>query len=128
MLAAGAGDLAPERKAWVKQLNSLHQNIMKWESKSANDGVVFGHVTEALNKHLAKDAVITTDAGNFSSWPARYLHMGQENMFLGATVGAMGPGVPSGVAAGISTPGRQIVVFVGDGGIMMTGNELATAV
>ncbi len=128
MLTAGAGDLAPERKAWVKQLNSLHQNIMKWESKSANDGVVFGHVTEALNKHLAKDAVITTDAGNFSSWPARYLHMGQENMFLGATVGAMGPGVPSGVAAGISTPGRQIVVFVGDGGIMMTGNELATAV
>ena len=40
----------------------------------------------------------------------------------------MGPGVPSGVAAGLSSPGRQIVVFVGDGGVMMTGNELATAV
>ncbi|MBL4721902.1 MAG: hypothetical protein JKY20_12335, partial [Alphaproteobacteria bacterium] len=36
--------------------------------------------------------------------------------------------VPSGVAAGLSTPGREIVVFVGDGGLMMTGNELATAV
>ena len=36
--------------------------------------------------------------------------------------------MPSGVAAGLSTPGRQIVVFVGDGGAMMTGNELATAI
>jgi acetolactate synthase-1/2/3 large subunit len=128
MLAAGPGDIPPARQEWVRRLNGMHQKIMKWEPKSANDGVVFGHVTEALNKHLAKDAVVTTDAGNFSSWPARYLHMGQENMFLGATVGAMGPGVPSGVAAGISTPGRQIVVFVGDGGALMTGNELATAV
>jgi acetolactate synthase-1/2/3 large subunit len=85
-------------------------------------------VTAAINKHLTSDAVVTTDAGNFSSWPARFLHLGQDNMFIGATVGAMGPGVPSGVAAGISTPGRQIVVFVGDGGVMMTGNELATAV
>ena len=81
-----------------------------------------------LDKHLAKDAVVTCDAGNFSSWPSRFLNMGQENMFIGATVGAMGPGVPSGVAAGLSSPGRQIVVFVGDGGALMTGNELATAV
>lgn len=114
--------------AWVKRLNDAHRNVMEWQSVSANDGVVFGHVVAAINKHLTEDAVVTTDAGNFSSWPARYLHLGQKNIFIGATVGAMGPGVPSGVAAGLSTPGRQIVVFVGDGGIMMTGNELATAV
>lgn len=128
MLAAGPGDLPPARKEWVQRLNGAHKSVMEWNPVSANDGVVFGHVTAAINKHLTKDAVVTTDAGNFSSWPARFLHLGQENMFIGATVGAMGPGVPSGVAAGISSPGRQIVVFVGDGGVMMTGNELATAV
>ncbi len=128
MLAAGPGTLPAGRKEWVKQLNDAHNSVMEWNPVSANDGVVFGHVTAAINKHLAPDAVVTTDAGNFSSWPARFLHLGQENMFIGATVGAMGPGVPSGVAAGLSSPGRQIVVFVGDGGIMMTGNELATAV
>jgi len=128
MMAGGAGTVPAARKEWVKRLNDMHRNIMTWQAKSANDGVVFGHVTEAINKHLTTDAVVTTDAGNFSSWPARYLHMGQDNMFIGATVGAMGPGIPSGVAAGLSTPGRQIVVFVGDGGTMMTGNELATAV
>jgi acetolactate synthase-1/2/3 large subunit len=128
MLAIGPGEIPFERKAWVKRLNDAHNSVMDWMPVSANDGLVFGHVVEAINKHLTKDAVVTTDAGNFSSWPARFLHLGQENIFIGATVGAMGPGVPSGVAAGLSTPGRQIVVFVGDGGVMMTGNELATAV
>ncbi len=128
MLAVGPGKVSPARTAWVERLNGAHCSVMTWKPVSANDGVVFGHVVAAINKHLAPDAVVTTDAGNFSSWPARYLHLGQDNMFIGATVGAMGPGVPSGVAAGLSTPGRQIVVFVGDGGAMMTGNELATAV
>lgn len=128
MLAMGPGEITPARSTWVERLNAAHRSVMAWHPVSANDGVVFGHVVAAINKHLTPDAVVTTDAGNFSSWPARYLHLGQGNMFIGATVGAMGPGVPSGVAAGLSSPGRQIVVFVGDGGAMMTGNELATAV
>lgn len=128
MLEAGPGTVPEGRKVWVKRLNDAHNSVMEWNPVSANDGVVFGHVIAAINKHLAPDAVVTTDAGNFSSWLARFLHMGQDNLFIGATVGAMGPGVPSGVAAGLSSPGRQIVVFVGDGGVMMTGNELATAV
>ena len=128
MLAAGTGTLPSGRREWVTKLNALHLETMRWEPRSANDGVVFGHVTDALNAHLAADAVVTCDAGNFSSWPSRYLHMGQDNMFIGATVGAMGPGIPSGVAAGLAAPGRQVVTFVGDGGALMTGNELATAV
>ena len=128
MLTAGPGTMPVARKDWVKRLNDVHNSVMEWDAVSANDGVVYGHVIAAINKHLTKDAVVTTDAGNFSSWPAQFLHMGQDNLFIGATVGAMGPGVPSGVAAGLSSPGRQIVVFVGDGGVMMTGNELATAV
>ncbi|MEC7395626.1 MAG: thiamine pyrophosphate-dependent enzyme [Pseudomonadota bacterium] len=128
MMAKGAGDLPAGRAEWVQRLNTVHKEVMNWTPVSSNDGVVFGHVITAIDKHMEKDAVVTCDAGNFSSWPSRFLNMGQENMFIGATVGAMGPGVPSGVAAGLSTPGRQIVVFVGDGGAMMTGNELATAI
>jgi len=128
MMAAGPDELPAGRRTWVERLNQVHRQVMDWTPVSANDGVVFGHVTQAIDKHLAADAVVTTDAGNFSSWPARFLNMGQDNLFIGATVGAMGPGVPSGVAAGLSSPGRQIVVFVGDGGAMMTGNELATAI
>lgn len=126
MIAAGGG--GKDRKAWVKKLNDAHNSVMNWDPVSANDGVVFGHVIQAIGKHLAEDAVVTTDAGNFSSWPSRFLHLTQKNDFLGATVGAMGPGVPCAVGAGLATPGRQVVAFCGDGGVMMTGNELATAV
>lgn len=40
----------------------------------------------------------------------------------------MGFGVPGAVSASLRHPGRQVLGFVGDGGLMMTGNELATAV
>ncbi len=126
MLAAGGE--RKDRSEWVGKLNRTHQNIMAWTPVSSNDGVVFGHVIQEISKHLDEDAVVTTDAGNFSSWPSQFLHLTQKNDFLGATVGAMGPGVPCAVAGGLSTPGRQVVAFCGDGGVMMTGNELATAV
>ncbi|MDA0655760.1 MAG: thiamine pyrophosphate-binding protein [Proteobacteria bacterium] len=128
MLANATAKSAGNRSGWVKQLNAAHNQIMNWTPVSSNDGVVYGHVIQEIDKHLTEDAVVTVDAGNFSSWPSRFLHLTQKNDFLGATVGAMGPGVPCAVAAGLSTPGRQVVAFVGDGGVMMTGNELATAV
>jgi len=42
-------------------------------------------------------------------------------------VGAMGSGMPMAVAAALRRPGTQVVAFVGDGGALMTGNEIATA-
>jgi acetolactate synthase-1/2/3 large subunit len=49
-------------------------------------------------------------------------------MLLGAASGSMGLGVPAAVAAALRFPGRQVVTIVGDGGFLMTGTELATAV
>ena len=40
----------------------------------------------------------------------------------------MGSGMPMAVAAGLRRPGTQIVCFIGDGGALMMGNEIATAV
>jgi acetolactate synthase-1/2/3 large subunit len=47
---------------------------------------------------------------------------------LGAIAGAMGFGVPAAVAASLEQPSRMAISFVGDGGILMTGQELATAI
>ena len=48
-------------------------------------------------------------------------------MFLASVVGAMGSGMPMAVAAALRRPDTQVVAFVGDGGALMTGNEIATA-
>ena len=84
-------------------------------------------VMHDLREAVAEDAVFTSDAGNFATWPARFINLRDGQRFLGPTNGAMGYGVPAGIGAAIAYPGRQVVVFVGDGGMLMTGQEIATA-
>jgi acetolactate synthase-1/2/3 large subunit len=86
-----------------------------------------GIIMEWLRDRLPDDAVITSDAGNFSGWPNRFLQYRRPGRQLGPTSGAMGYGVPAAVAAKLVHPDRLVVGFCGDGGFMMTGQELATA-
>ncbi len=85
-------------------------------------------VLHELQHRLAPDAVLTTDAGNFATWPTRFMHFSDRQRFIGPTCGAMGYAVPAAVSASILYPGRQAVAFVGDGGFLMTGQEIATAI
>jgi acetolactate synthase-1/2/3 large subunit len=47
---------------------------------------------------------------------------------IGSEIGAMGMGIPAGIAAALRFPNKQVFSIVGDGGALMTGSELATAV
>ncbi|WP_137176934.1 thiamine pyrophosphate-dependent enzyme [Roseomonas sp. AR75] len=82
---------------------------------------------QQLETVLPEDTIFTTDAGNFATWPTRFMHVREKQDFLGPTNGAMGYGVPAAIGAAITNPGRCVVCFVGDGGALMTGQELATA-
>jgi acetolactate synthase-1/2/3 large subunit len=88
-------------------------------------------IIAALQKHLPEDAVLTNGAGNFASWVHRfYKHHGLAKGFktqLAPTVGAMGYGVPAGIAANVVS-GRTAFTIAGDGDFLMNGQELATAV
>ncbi|MBV8491936.1 MAG: thiamine pyrophosphate-binding protein, partial [Alphaproteobacteria bacterium] len=86
-----------------------------------------GQIMTWLRERLPGDAIVTSDAGNFSGWPNRFLQYRRPGRQLGPTSGAMGYGVPAAVAAKLAHPGRIVVGFCGDGGFMMTGQELATA-
>ena len=87
-------------------------------------------VVALLQKHLPADAVLTNGAGNFASWVHRYFrHFGLargHKTQLAPTVGAMGYGVPAGIAANLLT-GRVAFTIAGDGDFLMNGQELATA-
>ena len=86
-----------------------------------------GAIMTWLRQRLPDDAIVTSDAGNFSGWPNRFLQYRRPGRQLGPTSGAMGYGVPAAVAAKIIHPDRLVVGFCGDGGFMMTGQELATS-
>ncbi len=96
-------------------------------------------IVATLQKHLPDDAVHTNGAGNFASWVHRfYKHHGLVKGFktqLAPTNGAMGYGVPAGIAAAITSKGinsqsgegRVVLTMAGDGDFLMNGQELATA-
>jgi acetolactate synthase-1/2/3 large subunit len=85
-------------------------------------------VIAELNRQLPPEAILTSDAGNFFGWVARYYQFRRPRTFLGPTAGAMGYAVPAAVAAAIVTKGSApVIALAGDGGFMMTSNELAVA-
>jgi len=88
-------------------------------------------IIATLAQHLPADAVLTNGAGNFASWLHRFyryhgLAKGHKTQ-LAPTNGAMGYGVPAGIAAAITTR-RTVFTISGDGDFLMNGQELATAV
>ncbi len=127
LLAADAPKRTESRRAWVARLHSLHRGLMEPRWDPVPDGLNFAAIVCEVNRHLAPDAAVTSDAGNFGSFVHRYLDFRPGQIFLSSVVGAMGSGVPMAVAAALRHPGRQVVAFVGDGGVLMSGNELATA-
>lgn len=127
LLARGAPKDAGKRRGWVARLNAIHRQLLAKEWDETSDGINFAAIVCEVDKHLASDAVVTTDAGNFGSFVHRYIGFKQSQIFLSSVVGAMGSGMPMAVGAALRQPGRQVVCFIGDGGTLMMGNEIATA-
>jgi acetolactate synthase-1/2/3 large subunit len=75
----------------------------------------------------APDAIIVSDAGNFSGWAQRFFRYTRYRSQVAPTSGAMGYGVPAAIAARLACPTRPVIGFAGDGGFMMSGQEFATA-
>lgn len=127
LLARGAPKDAGKRRGWVARLNAIHRQLLAKEWDETSDGINFAAIVCEVDKHLASDAIVTTDAGNFGSFVHRYIGFKQSQIFLSSVVGAMGSGMPMAVGAALRQPGRQVVCFIGDGGTLMMGNEIATA-
>jgi acetolactate synthase-1/2/3 large subunit len=85
-------------------------------------------VAAHLRRELTPDTITVTDGGNFAGWPARFLRWNSPGSFLGPTSGAMGYGLPAAMGAKLARPRSPVVAFIGDGGFLMTGTELETAV
>ena len=87
------------REAWISSIDSFIKKFMSFTSPEPKDGVDFGAVTVALAAAAPEDAIITTDAGNISTWFHRHWTLTPKNTLLGAIAGSMGFGVPAAVAA-----------------------------
>ena len=123
--AAAMAPVHPSWIAWTAELRSLRE---AQRAVPNYDGTLnLGTVMRELETLLPPDAVITTDAGNFAGWATRFLNFRDGQRYIGPTNGAMGYSVPAAIGAKIAFPDRMVVSLVGDGGFLMTGQEIATA-
>jgi acetolactate synthase-1/2/3 large subunit len=118
----------PDRSARNQSDRADFLAAIEASAGGVSDGVDPAVVVREMARWLPVDAVVTADAGNFFGWVQRFGAFRRPGTFLGPTSGAMGYAVPAAVAASIVHEGRvPVVATAGDGGFLMTANELAVA-
>ncbi|HEV7826220.1 MAG TPA: thiamine pyrophosphate-dependent enzyme [Mycobacteriales bacterium] len=127
VLAALRGRATARTRDW----STAHAAVEQARTPPATTGADRVHpadVVRTLRRLAPRDTVVTNDAGNFSGFLHRYWCYTEPRTQLAPANGAMGYAVPAAVAAKMSEPDRAVVAVVGDGGVLMTGQELETAV
>jgi acetolactate synthase-1/2/3 large subunit len=115
--------------AWDAWTEAARSDYEDWIVPRESPGPLnLSQIFHDLREAAPADTILTSDAGNFAGWAGRYFPFRRYRTLLGATNGAMGYGMPAAVAAKAARPDATVICYAGDGGILMTGNELATAV
>lgn len=118
----------PDRAGLVRSLHEQYLEFSSSKKEYMEDYVDMDGMMHDLLQVLPDDAIITSDAGNFFGWLSRYYRFNHQTTYIGPTSGAMGYGLPAAIGAKLARPDRKVVSFSGDGGFMMTGQEIETAV
>jgi len=112
-------------EAWTRELRQRYEaDVMA----IAVSGVVnLSAVFRELRRQLPDDAIVTNGAGNYAAWLHRFFSVRAFRTQLAPQSGAMGYGVPAGIAAALLHPDRRVVAVAGDGCFMMAAQDLVTA-
>lgn len=85
-----------------------------------------GEVVDAVARQF-EDAVLVTDVGQQQMFASKYFRFKRtRSIITSGGLGTMGFGLPAAIGAKIGVPERDVCLFVGDGGLQMTLQELAT--
>jgi acetolactate synthase-1/2/3 large subunit len=120
----------PQRIVWAQRTAEARADYVAWnEARPVIPGALqMADCMAWLRERLPPDAIVTSGAGNYSTWPARFLRFRSYGSQLAPTSGSMGYGAPAAVGAKRIAPERMVVCFAGDGCFLMNGQEFATAV
>lgn len=83
----------------------------------------------ALQRALPRDAIVVTDSGLHQTLARRHLQiLSPRGLLVPSDFQSMGFGLPAAIGAKLAAPERAVVAVIGDGGFLMSGLELLTAV
>src|SRR5665213_899883 len=76
-----------------------------------------------------KDVYITTEVGQHQMWAAQFFRFEEPNRWMtSGGLGTMGYGLPAAVGVQVAHPGSLVVDIAGDASVLMTMQEMSTAV
>jgi acetolactate synthase I/II/III large subunit len=122
---------APAELPWQSWTEAAHADYEANHQAPAVVPLDLAEVVKTVQRLAPADSVFTNGAGNYSGWLHRYCrypglqHHGRTQ--LAPTSGAMGYGLPAAVAAALLHPARTAINLAGDGDLLMTSQEMATA-
>jgi acetolactate synthase-1/2/3 large subunit len=121
---------AVSHPAWLGQINewrleSASRDILNQES----DELVPQYVVRQIWHATGGQAIMVSDVGQNQMWEAQYfLHDRPRSLLSSGGLGTMGFALPAAIGAQMGHPDQVVWATVGDGGLQMTIQELATVV
>ena len=127
--AKALADMEPISGNWSEQTQKGRAEYLEWSEPTDVPGPVnLGKVVQYLRECMGPGDVMCNGAGNFASWVHRFFRYPGFGSQLAPTSGSMGYGLPAAVSAKRMRPNNIVVAICGDGDVMMTSQEIATAV
>jgi acetolactate synthase-1/2/3 large subunit len=119
----------------ASRLDGWWQRINGWKDKypltydDPGDGEIKPQYMIAAMAAVAPEAIITSDVGQHQMWAAQRFPFKRPRQWLNSGgLGTMGFGLPSAIGAKVACPDQDVICLAGDGSLVMTCQELATAV
>ncbi|ASK60885.1 pyruvate oxidase [Virgibacillus phasianinus] len=113
-------EIQEEKDSWNKQIQS--------EIGEVSEKIPPAHVFAELGKCINPDAVMAVDTGDHTLWLERIFQYRGQELLVSGRWRTLGFGLPAGIAAQLTFPGRQVVCIAGDGGVAHSIIDLITAV
>ncbi len=120
-----------ERLAWRKKYNDAQRRFATpgLDAKAKTVGRIdMAQIVAQLGARLPADSSVVNDSGAFASWFHRHYAYQRPYSQIAACLGSMGYGMPGALGAQLARPDKTVVAVMGDGGFLMTGQEIVTAV
>ena len=116
---------------WIDSFRSYedteYEQVIRKEVFPTEGPLNMGEVVHAVSEATRNDAVLVTDVGQNQMMACRYFKFSRERSIItSGGMGTMGFGLPAAIGATFGRPDRTVCVFMGDGGLQMTMQELGT--
>jgi acetolactate synthase-1/2/3 large subunit len=114
---------------WWQQLRRWQDDWPLLFEPSKEGEIPPQRMIQALYEVTGGDAILTSDVGQHQMWTAQHFHFTKPRRWINSGgLGTMGFGLPSAIGAKVAQPDELVVCVAGDGSLVMTCQELATAV